>query len=290
MSNAVATISFSEIERLADYVAKSQMFGMKNREQALSLMMISQAEGRHPALAARDYDIIQNRPAKKAEAMLRDFMGSGGKVEWHALDDTQADATFSHPQGGSVRITWDMERVKLAGLASKTGGMYQKYPRQMLRSRCVSEGVRTVCPAATSGFYVPEEVMDFDAGKSAAPPSPPAIAAPEPPTIDVPHDPETGEITPHAIPVPPARQGNGTDWVTWGGQLIAAYKASTTRAELTSWVWENSDALTNCQHNAPKAYASILRAQMTMEKTLPGVEDEPDFIPAAEDAPLTDGI
>ena len=43
-------------------------------DEALALMLVSYAEGRHPALAARDYDIIQGRPAKKSEAMLRDFL------------------------------------------------------------------------------------------------------------------------------------------------------------------------------------------------------------------------
>jgi len=36
--------------------------------------------------------------------------------------------------------------------------MYRKFPRQMLRSRCISEGVRTVYPVATGGMYAPEEV------------------------------------------------------------------------------------------------------------------------------------
>jgi len=39
--------------------------------------------------------------------------------------------------------------------------MFKKFPRQMLRSRTVSEGVRTVWPLATSGMYVGEEVADF---------------------------------------------------------------------------------------------------------------------------------
>ena len=112
-----------------------------------------------PALAARDYDIIQQRPAKKAEAMLRDFLAAGGKVEWQSLDDTCAKAKFSHPQGGSVTIEWDTARARRAGLDGKD--MYKKFPRQMLRSRVVSEGVRTVFPAATSGMYVPEEVRDM---------------------------------------------------------------------------------------------------------------------------------
>jgi hypothetical protein len=114
----------------------------------------------HPAIAARDFDVIQGRPAKKAEAMMRDFMRSGGKVEWHELADTAAEATFSHPQGGSLRLRWDMDRAKKAELGSKD--MWRKYPRQMLRARLISEGVRTVFPLATSGMYVPEEVRDID--------------------------------------------------------------------------------------------------------------------------------
>lgn len=161
--NDVVTMPRAEvdIERLADAVAKSGMFGIKTREQALVLMSIAQAEGRHPAEAARDYHVIGGRPAKTSEAMMRDFLKAGGRVEWHDLSDTVADATFSHPAGGSVRILWDQSAVKRAGLQGREG--HQKYPRAMLRARCVSEGVRTVYPAATSGAYVPEEVHDMPA-------------------------------------------------------------------------------------------------------------------------------
>ena len=151
---------YADLERLAASVAQSGLFGIKTKDQAIALMMIAHAEGRHPALAARDYDVIQGRPAKKAEAMMRDFIEAGGKVEWHALTDTVADATFTHPQTGSVRIDWDMKRATVAGFAGKD--MWKKFPRAMLRSRVVSEGVRTVWPLATSGMYVPEEAADID--------------------------------------------------------------------------------------------------------------------------------
>ena len=39
--------------------------------------------------------------------------------------------------------------------------MWKKYPRQMLRSRVISEGVRTVFPGATSGLYEVGEVQDI---------------------------------------------------------------------------------------------------------------------------------
>ena len=161
--NAITTtapnwLAYSEMERLAVAIAKSGLFGIRTPEQAIVLMQIAQAEGRHPALAARDYDIIQGRPAKKAEAMHRDFLAGGGKVEWTTLTDDTADATFSHPQGGTARIIWDTDRAALAGLEKKEN--WKKYPRQMLRNRVVSEGVRTVWPMATSGMHLPEEIGD----------------------------------------------------------------------------------------------------------------------------------
>ncbi len=177
VTTVAAPLAYADIERLAVSIAKSNLFGIKTPDQALALMMIAHAEGRHPALAARDYDIIQNKPVKKAEAMLRDFLSAGGKVHWHALDDAIADATFSHPTGGTVRIAWNMERAAVAQLANKD--MYKKFPRQMLRSRVVSEGVRTIWPSATSGMYIPEEVADNFSG-------PTLDATPEPQSFDAP--------------------------------------------------------------------------------------------------------
>ena len=157
MSNAL--VPLDQMQTMAAACAKSGLFGAKTPEQALTIMLLAQAEGRHPMSAAKDYDIINGKPAKKAEAMLRDFLATQGSVEWHTLDDTKADATFTHPQGGRVRIVWDMDRVKKAEI--KNEAMYKKFPRAMLRSRCVSEGVRTVCPGATSGLYEPGEVQGF---------------------------------------------------------------------------------------------------------------------------------
>lgn len=157
--SAAAAFTVSDVEKVATAIARGGLFGSKDPYAVLTLCLLAQAEGQHPAVVFRDYHIIQGKPAKKADAMLRDFVGAGGKVEWHQLDDTVADATFSHPGGGTVRIDWTLKRAQQAGLATP---MWKKYPRQMLRSRVISEGVRTVYPGATSGLYVPEEVSSFE--------------------------------------------------------------------------------------------------------------------------------
>lgn len=160
IATRTAPVSFEQMHQMARAFSKSGMFGAKTEDQALSLLLLAQAEGVHPAMAMRDFDIIQGRPSKKAQAMLRDFLATGGKVEWHKRDDTGADATFSHPQGGSVRVSWDEARAKKAGLSSRE--MYGKYARQMYSARVVSEGCRTVYPAATSGLYTPQEAAAME--------------------------------------------------------------------------------------------------------------------------------
>jgi len=156
MSNLIPV---NDIQTMAVAVVKSGLFGMKTVEQATALMLIAQAEGYHPALAARDYHIIQGRPTLKAETMMARFQQQGGKVEWKTLTDKEVTATFSHPSGGSATITWTFEQAKQAGLTGKDN--WKNYPRAMLRARVVSEGIRTVFPGVVLGVYTPEEVQDI---------------------------------------------------------------------------------------------------------------------------------
>lgn len=155
-----ALVPYAEIERMGAAVAKSGLFGIKTPDQAVALMLIAQAEGLHPAIAARDYHVIQGRPALKADAMLARFQAAGGKVEWKVLTDDKVTGVFSHAQGGSVEITWTIDMAKKIGLATKDN--WKNYPRAMLRSRVVSEGIRTVYPGCVVGTYTPEETENID--------------------------------------------------------------------------------------------------------------------------------
>ena len=157
MSNLVPV---ADVEKMALAVAKSGLFGVKSPEQAMALMLIAQAEGYHPAIAARDYHVIQGRPTLKADAMLARFQSSGGKVEWKEYTDERVTGVFSHPQGGSVTLSWEIAQAKRIGLY-KPGSGWEKYPRAMLRARVISEGIRTVYPGCIAGTYTPEEVQDF---------------------------------------------------------------------------------------------------------------------------------
>lgn len=150
--------TFDDMARMSEVIAKSGLFGMKTPEQAMGLMLVAQAEGQHPATITQEYDIIQGKATRKTHSVLARFQAAGGRLEWHQLDDTVADATFSHPMGGSLRLQWTMDMAKKANLAGKDN--WKGYPRAMLRARLIAEGVRAVYPGAIGGFLVPEEAMD----------------------------------------------------------------------------------------------------------------------------------
>ena len=146
-------VTIQDINTMAQAVSKSGFFGLKTPEQAAALMLVAQADGLHPAKAATHYHIIGGRPALSADAMLARFQSAGGRVEWGAYGDEAVEGTFTHSQGGSVKIRWDLARAKKAGV-----GNLEKFPAAMMRARCISEGVRTVFPGVICGMYTPEEM------------------------------------------------------------------------------------------------------------------------------------
>jgi len=149
--------SFDDMDRMADVLAQSGLFGVKNKTQAMALMLVAQAEGEHPMSVATDYDIIQGKGTRKTHSVLARFQAMGGKIDWHELTDLRAEATFSHPKGGALRLEWTFDMAKKAGLTNKDN--WKSYARAMLRARLIAEGVRAVYPAAIGGWQVPEEAM-----------------------------------------------------------------------------------------------------------------------------------
>ena len=164
----IQPMALGDIERMGDVLSRSKMFGFKTAEEAVALMLMAQAEGNHPAKAAQEYHVIQGRPALKADAMLARFQAAGGVVEWEEMSDTEVSAYFSHPTAcpKPVKVDWTMERAKNARLTGKDN--WSKYPRQMLKARVISEGVRMTYPGVAVGLYTPEEVMQFDDDKEQA--------------------------------------------------------------------------------------------------------------------------
>ena len=154
-----AIVPFNEMESMAGYIVRSKLFGAKDESQAMSLMLLAQAEGMHPMSAIQDFDIVQGRPARKTHSILARFQQAGGSVSWEEISANRACGVFSHKQGGSLKVEWTIDQAKRVGLTGKDN--WKNYPQAMLRARCIAEGVRAVFPGAIGGMMSVEEAQDI---------------------------------------------------------------------------------------------------------------------------------
>jgi hypothetical protein len=190
---ALATaIGPRDIEMMAGHVERSRMFNM-DKSQAVALMLLCQARGLHPIEAIQRYHIIEGRPSMRADAMQAEYQAHGGVIRWVRSDAEACEAHFLHPlhapePGFPVKVT--LKELRESGVAAAWDDKkrewtlkknYKRHPRQMLRARVISEGVRAVLPGVIVGIYTPEEVSDMEGPKWAeARVVPPAPDATEP--------------------------------------------------------------------------------------------------------------
>jgi hypothetical protein len=153
-------IPYKEMKDMALDIVKSGFFASSRSEaQAITLMMIAQADNIHPIHAFMQYDVIGGKPAPKSTTILARFQDAGGTIEWLETNDKKAVAKFTHQKGGTITIEWTIERAKQAGLLKND--TWTKFPAQMLRARCIPEGIRAIYPAVLSGMYTSDEVADY---------------------------------------------------------------------------------------------------------------------------------
>ena len=151
------------IQVMGDMIAGSGMFGCTKTEQGMVLAMQCLAEGKAPLELAKTYHIIEGKLSMRADAMLGGYLSKGGRVKWTERTDKRVAAIWTC-DGNDVEIAVSFdEMVKngVAGTAGKIKTNWQRFPRQMLTARCISEAVRLLMPQIVSGIYTPEEISDF---------------------------------------------------------------------------------------------------------------------------------
>ena len=156
----------ADVNALGTAMVQSGMFGLKNMQQGAVLAFVCLTEGRSPLSILNEYHVIEGRLSKKTEAMLSDFQKEGGKIKWLEYSPKVCTAVFTHPNyDGEFKLSITLQELMDSGVAlAKAGTLkdnYQKFPRQMLRARVLSEGIRAISPNACGGLPTPEEASDM---------------------------------------------------------------------------------------------------------------------------------
>jgi len=130
-------------------------------EKAIAVAMAGRELGIPMMQAIRSIHIIDGKPTISADLMAalvhKRMPGARLRVTQSTNEVCSVEAGRA---GEDVTVfSFTIKDATTAGLTTKD--VWKKYPRAMLRARCISEAVRAVFPDAFVGVYTPEE---FDGG------------------------------------------------------------------------------------------------------------------------------
>ena len=155
--NTTIIRSFDDASRAANAMAKSGYFNdSREAAQALVKILAGQVMGFGAFAAMSGIHIIQGRPAIGANLMAAAVKGSG-RYNYRVTEMTDKVCTIKfYEHGEEIGVSsFTVEDAKKAGTKN-----LDKFPRNMLFARAMSNGVRWYCPDVFSGspVYTPEEL------------------------------------------------------------------------------------------------------------------------------------
>lgn len=175
-------LPIAEILTVAKNFAESGMFpDIKTAAQAIVKIQAGQEIGIPPFAAMTGIHLIQGKPAIGAGLMAARVKGSG-KYDYRVIEQTDKTCSIDFYQGKQKigNSTFTAEDAKKAGTKNM-----DKFPRNMLFARAMSNGIKWFTPDVFSGpVYTPEElgngVITEDVPHEVV--APVAVTAPTPPT------------------------------------------------------------------------------------------------------------
>lgn len=155
MSNEI--ITFEETEKVAKALQGSRYFNdVNNIEQAITKILAGREMGFGPFASMRGVYIIQGAPALSANLMASAVKRSG-RYNYRVRETTDQVCRVEFFEGGqSIGVSeFTIENARKAGTKN-----LDKFPRNMLFARAMSNGVRWYCPDVMGGaaIYTPEEL------------------------------------------------------------------------------------------------------------------------------------
>jgi hypothetical protein len=155
--SVVQQLPISELMNLAKAFAESGMFAdTKSAAQAIVKIQAGQEIGIPPFAAMTGIHIIQGKPTIGAGLIASRLKGSG-KYDYRVVEASEKVCSIDFYQGNTKigNSTFTIEDAKKALTKN-----IDKFPKNMLFARAISNGVKWYCPDIFSGpVYVPEEMQ-----------------------------------------------------------------------------------------------------------------------------------
>jgi hypothetical protein len=155
MKQELSTISTTEIINIGKAFAESGMFpDIKSAAQAVVKIQAGAEMGIPPFAAMSGIHIIQGKPTIGAGLMAANVKASN-KYDYKVIEQTEKVCSIDFYKGKEKlgNSTFTIEEAKKAGTKN-----LDKFPKNMLFARAISNGVKWYTPDVFSGpVYTPEE-------------------------------------------------------------------------------------------------------------------------------------
>ncbi len=211
---------------------------IKSEADAVAIMLTGQELGLQPMQSIRSLHMIDGRVELSAHLMLTLMTTRlGVKFEWVESTTKVARLKLERPDQAAHVEEMTIGDAERAGLASR--GTWQKFPKQMLRARCISNAARAYCPEILTGCYTTGEisearVVDTGPAPRARPPEP------EPEVIEAHFEELVAEPEPEVIPE--ATRDKILTWAT-AHEITTDQLGAWSGLELGAWTTREAAAL-----------------------------------------------
>ncbi len=149
--------SLTEAINMGDVFFKSGLFSdLKSAAQAVVKIQAGQEIGIAPFAAMTGIHIIAGKPTIGA-GLIASKVKSSGKYDYKVKQMTDVACSIDFYQGKDLigNSTFDLVDAKKAGTKN-----LDKFPKNMLFARAISNGVKWFCPDVFNGpVYTPEEIQ-----------------------------------------------------------------------------------------------------------------------------------
>lgn len=186
----VVQMSFSDMLAMGNALVTTGFLPehIRTGAQAAAIIMTGRELGMQPMRAIRSLQMVKGKVVENADSQLARFKSDGGRSTFRELHAKKAVLWLRHPNGDEHTETFTYADAEAAGLTlpSRNGekSMYDKFGVSMMRSRAITNGLKSIGWEGGAGNYDPEELPETQSRS--------APAAHEPTPTGVNND--TGEV------------------------------------------------------------------------------------------------
>ena len=197
------------LDKLGETFAASGFFGAVTKSTATAALINCFIEGLSPVEYKAKYHTMNDGTTSiKSDYVQRNFRRLGGRWHYNEWTAEVCDVTFTY-EGEETRGRVTIDEFKQNGVAiGKSGQLkdnWRKFPREMLKARCLATYIRAICPEALEGQYTQEETMDFNAASAPRVVAPVAVSpSPIAPPVAEKAAAKPEVVTPEVVEPPPA--------------------------------------------------------------------------------------